>query len=131
AMRAQAIRSLAAYSEQDTPKNILALYRSLNDEEKADAVHTLTARSSYALALLDAMEQGKVAKQDLSAFTVRQMLGLGNKDVTEKVNKVWGVLRHTSEDKLALKAKYKETLTPELNKKADRGNGRQVMKSTC
>jgi putative membrane-bound dehydrogenase-like protein len=131
ALRAQAIRGLAAFGEQDTPNKILAVYKSLTDDEKADAVHTLTSRANYALALLDAMDLGKVAKQDLTAFTVRQMLGLSNKDVTEKVNKVWGAARPTSEEKLALKAKYKDTLTPEFNKKADRGNGRHVFKKTC
>jgi putative heme-binding domain-containing protein len=72
-----------------------------------------------------------VPRRDLSAFTVRQMLALKDKEVTEKLNKVWGVIRPASQEKAALTAKYKESLTPDALKGADRPRGRLVFARTC
>ena len=79
AMRGPALRGLAAFNDPATPELILRHYPSLNDAEKADAVQTLASRPSYALALLDGMEKGVVARRDLSAFTARQLFGFNDK----------------------------------------------------
>ena len=42
----------AAYDDPKTPALILERYKSLSDEEKADAVHTLASRPAFALALV-------------------------------------------------------------------------------
>ncbi|HEY7155707.1 MAG TPA: PVC-type heme-binding CxxCH protein, partial [Gemmataceae bacterium] len=71
-LRGLALRGLAFYSDPTTPALILEHYSSFTDAEKTDAVATLASRPKYALALLDAMEKGRVPRRDLSAFTVRQ-----------------------------------------------------------
>ncbi len=70
-MRSRALRSLAAYNHKETPNKILSLYNSLSVSEKQDALNTLASRASYALTLLNAMEKGKIKRQELSAFTDR------------------------------------------------------------
>jgi putative membrane-bound dehydrogenase-like protein len=130
-MRAQAIRGLAGYEDSEIPGKILAVYKSLSGDERADAIHTLTSRTSFALALLDGVEKGLVARQDLTPFTVRQILGLNSTDVTTKVNKVWGALRPASQEKVARMATYKSMLSPEFTKKADISAGRLVFSKTC
>jgi hypothetical protein len=45
---------------------------SFSEEEKSDAIHTLTSRPAYALALLQAVEKGRIPRGDLPAFAVRQ-----------------------------------------------------------
>jgi putative membrane-bound dehydrogenase-like protein len=130
-LRGPALRGLAAYNDQATPKVILARYASFTDEEKADAVQTLASRPAYALALLDAVEAGQVPRRDLSAFTVRQMLGHKHTGLTGRLNKVWGALRPASAEKAALVAKYKAKLTPDAVQAADRSHGRQVFARSC
>src|SRR5262245_36255559 len=76
AMRGPALRGLAAYDEATTPAVVLKIYATLNDAEKADAVSTLASRPAYALALLDAVEKGTVARTDVSPFVARQLLAL-------------------------------------------------------
>jgi putative membrane-bound dehydrogenase-like protein len=131
ALRGAAVRGLAAFSHPSTPEVILRAYVSFLDNEKADAIHTLTARPAYALALLEAVERGHIPRRDLSAFTVRQMQGLKNKQINEKLAKVWGVLRPASQEKAALMSRYKSLLTPEYLKSADRSQGRLVYTRTC
>jgi putative heme-binding domain-containing protein len=130
-MRRPALRGLAAFNDPSTPAVILRLYAKFSDAEKVDAIATLASRLKYALALLDAMEKGKVARRDLSPFTARQLLGLGDKALTVKLNKVWGSIRPPDKDKAALLARYKALILPKLLKKANRSHGRLVFARTC
>jgi putative membrane-bound dehydrogenase-like protein len=130
-LRGTAVRGLAAFNDGKTPELILKKYASFTDAEKADAVATLASRPAYALALLDAVEKKDVARADIYAFTARQLIGLNNKEVTERVAKVWGTIRPPSKDKAALMAKYKSELTPGNLKKADLSNGRTIFAKNC
>jgi putative membrane-bound dehydrogenase-like protein len=130
-LRGAAIRGLAAFNDDKTPELILKKYASFTEAEKADAVATLASRPTYAMALLDAVEKKDIARADISAFTARQLIGLNNKDVTERVAKVWGTIRPPSKDKAALMTKYKSELTPGNLKEADLSNGRFVFAKNC
>jgi putative membrane-bound dehydrogenase-like protein len=131
ALRCAALRGLAAFQDQKTPRLILEHYSEFTDPEKADAVQTLSSRPAYALPLLDAVEKGTIPRTDLSAFTARQLVGLNDKTVTERVRKVWGVVRPASEGKAALMTKYKALLTPDYVISADLSQGRVVFQRTC
>jgi putative membrane-bound dehydrogenase-like protein len=131
AMRTSALQALAAYADPKTPSLILQRYTKFTPDEKADAVHTLASRPSYALALLDAVADKTVARSDLTAFTVRQLLALNDKQVTKRVNEVWGTLRPASQEKAALMAKYKKLLTGDTLRQADLANGRLVYQKNC
>jgi putative heme-binding domain-containing protein len=130
-MRGPALRALAAYSDPSTPDLILRHYAALGDAERADAVATLASRPAYALALLGAMERGQVDRKDLSAFTVRQLLGFHDPRLTDQITRVWGSIRPPSREKAALLARYQALVPPAALKKADRGHGRLVFARTC
>lgn len=131
AMRPAALQALAAYADPKTPSLILQRYAKFTPDEKADAVHTLASRPSYALALLDAFADKAVARTDLNAFTVRQLLALNDKQVTKRVNEVWGTLRPASAEKATLMAKYKKLLTAETVQQANLANGRLLYSKQC
>jgi putative membrane-bound dehydrogenase-like protein len=131
ALRAAAIKGLAAFDDAKTPDLILKRYASLSDEEKTDAVHTLTSRPKYAQALLDAMDKKQVPRQDVSAFNARQIQALGNKEITDRLTKVWGAIRPAATDKAKLVTKYKTALTPANLKKANLTRGRLLYQKTC
>jgi putative membrane-bound dehydrogenase-like protein len=130
-LRGPALRGLAAYADEGTPEVILHQYSSFTEAEKRDAVGTLASRPAYALALLAAMEEGRVARRDVSAFIARQLLALKNRQVEARLAKVWGTVRPASGEKARLMARYKSLLTAEYLAKADRGRGRLVFKQTC
>ncbi|MCS7047517.1 MAG: c-type cytochrome, partial [Gemmataceae bacterium] len=131
AMRAAVIPALAAYADPKTPALILERYAKFTPDEKADAIHTLASRPAYALALLDAIADKTVARQDLNAFTVRQLLALNDPRVTARVNEVWGTLRPAGADKAVLLAKYKAQLTADALRQANLANGRLLFKHHC
>jgi putative heme-binding domain-containing protein len=131
ALRGPAIRALAAYSDPNTSKVILSHYASLSESDKSDAIQTLASRPSYALALLNAMEKGQVARRDISAFTIRQLLALNQPAINDKLAKVWGTIRPAAKDKAVLMARYKALLTPDFLKGADRSQGRSVYGRIC
>jgi putative heme-binding domain-containing protein len=131
AVRGAALRGLASYSDPGTPALILDRFASLTDAEKADAVATLASRPAYALALLDAMENGRVPRRDLSAFHARQLLAFNDKKLTDRLTKVWGSIRPPSRDKTTLLARYKAMVPPDALKNADRRHGRLLFLKNC
>jgi putative heme-binding domain-containing protein len=131
AMRGPALRALAAYNDPDTPALVLRHYAGFGEADKADAVATLASRPAYALALLDAMERGRVPLRDLSPFVARQLFNFRDQRLSERLTKVWGAIRPPSKEKAGLLARYKGLAAPAALKKADRRHGRAVFARSC
>jgi len=131
AVRGGAIRGLASFNDPATPALLVKLYASLPDDEKADAIATLASRPAYALALLDAIDKKQIGRNDLSAFTARQLLGLNSAPVADRLKQVWGEVRPASAEKAALMTKWKTQLTASELKKGNRGEGRAVFAKNC
>ncbi len=131
ATRRAAIRGLSAYSHPDTPDKLLGEYATFTAEEKADAVATLAVRTSYAMALLDAVERKRVPRRDVSAFAARQMFALGHDELSQKIRRVWGEVRETAADKQKRMAQFKARLSPSSMKLANVARGRTVFVRTC
>lgn len=131
ALRSDALRLLAAYDDPQTPAALLAIYARLPDEEKQHAVQTLSARPQYALALLDAVEQGTIPRADISAFTARQLASYGDKQILARLEEVWGAVRAASADRKAAIERYKGLLTVEALAKAEAPRGREIYTKVC
>jgi putative membrane-bound dehydrogenase-like protein len=130
-VRTEALRGLAAFDDPEVPGLILKTYPTLTDAEKEDAVQTLAARSAWALKLLDAVEAGTIPRRDVSVFVARQMQGLKDKRVADRLTKVWGQLQPASAQRVALTKKYKELLNDTAVATADAIRGRQVYVKNC
>jgi len=130
-MRAEAIRGLAAFDNAGTPALLLRIYPKLTESEKEDAIQTLAARPGWALALLDAVENGTVPRRDVSVFVARQIQGMKDKRAGERLAKVWGQLQPASAQRSALTTKYKGILTDDALAKADLSKGRQMYVKNC
>lgn len=130
-LRGQAMRGLASFSDAKVPVLILQHYPDLSAEDKTDALATLSSRGPFALALLDAVAAKRIPRADLSAFTVRQIASLKDKQVMQRLTEVWGVIRPTSQDKAALMTKYQAIVAPDALKKADRVQGRVLFNKIC
>jgi putative heme-binding domain-containing protein len=131
AVRGPAIRALAAYDHAGTPGAILAGYKSLTATERQDAVTTLAARQTYAIALLKAIEAGTVPRNDLSAYLVRQMERFESQELKDLLGKVWGTVRTTAADKQKLIAQHKAKLTADALASAKLSSGRAIYQKTC
>ena len=130
-MSGAALRAMAAYADDHTPQVILSHYARLSEADRRDAIMTLSARPAWALALLGAIEKGKLPRQDLTAFNVRQIANLSDSAVEQKLKEVWGPVRGTSQEKQKLLAEYKAKFTPDILAKANLSHGRMVFANTC
>ena len=131
AMRISALRGLAAYEDRATPAEILYRYTRFSPEEKSEAINTLTARPLYASELLGAIERKQIPAGDVSSFAARQIQHLKNRQLDEKLAKLWGALRDSPADKKEQIQKYKNLLTPEIMQTADPAAGPAVFSKTC
>lgn len=131
AMRGSAIRGLAAFKNDETPKTLLAIYPKLSEKDKEDVVQTLASRPTWALILLDAIEAKQVQRADVSMYVARQIQSLKDKKVQARLAEVWGQIKPASQAKVELTAKYKKMLTPEYLKTADLSKGRLVFSKNC
>jgi putative heme-binding domain-containing protein len=126
-----ALRGLAACGDADTPSLILKRYGKLDAAAKADAIGTLASRPAFALALLDAVQKKLVPHSDISAYTARQLVALHDRQVTARLEAVWGSIRPSSKGKEVLLARYRKLATKNALKKANPGNGRMLFEKTC
>jgi putative heme-binding domain-containing protein len=130
-LRGAAVRGLASFDDPRTAEVLLQQYGELTEDERRDAVATLAVRKDTARQLLQAVEQGRVPRTDLSAFVVRQLSAIGDEQLSAQVARVWGTVRPTSADKQRHIARYKQQLTAEALARGDRVAGRGVYHRAC
>ena len=131
ALRGPVLRALAAYDDPTTPENILGRYGTYTESERADAMATLAARPGWALALLEAIERGRMPRRDLSVSVARQLLAFADPRIRPRLESVWGTVQPTSKTKAALVGKYKSVLASAQDPPADPARGRTVFNRTC
>jgi len=131
AVRAVAIRGLAAYDDPGTPGALLGVYASLSGSEKRDALNALASRPIYAKPLLTAVAQGTVPKSDLTAEVVRQLRNLKDAGVSAQITEVWGVMTDTSPDMQAEIEKTRRLYWAGGSTPGDARRGRVVFNKVC
>lgn len=125
-----ALRGLAVTDDPSVATKILAAYPSFDSRARQDALQTLASRPEWAKLLLKAIDVGTVPRRDLTAYTIRQLQSLGDKEVSALIDKGWGNVRATDADKRKLIAQYKQRLIKTLPQ-ADPAAGRAVFEKTC
>ena len=130
-LRPAAIRGLAAADDPETAPALLAIYADLGREGKDDVLATLSGRESFALRLLDAVDDGTVESADLSAFVLRKLRALESSAVDERLAAVWGVFRESDEEKSARVAELVGRFSEENAALVRPSNGRRVYDETC
>jgi putative membrane-bound dehydrogenase-like protein len=130
ALRGQALRGLASYDDPKTPDVILAVYPSLNSQDKRDALNTLASRAVYGKALIEAVATKKIANADVSADIVRQLRNLRDPRLDARITEVWGLVRITPTDRLRMIADARKLITGP-GQPPDLPLGRAVFAKTC
>lgn len=126
-----AMRGLASVDDPKLGAKLAKSYRSFHALERPQILATLVTRPAWANALLEAVAEGKIPRDDVSAFHARQIRSLNDDELTERLGLVWGELRDSPADKQELIAKLKTDLTPETLMRADASRGRAVFVKTC
>ena len=130
-LQRDAIRGLAEFNETATPVELLKRYKKFSSYARQDALQTLTSRRDWAAKLMDAIESQQIDRQELTAFTTRQLVSLNDDKLLERVKNVWGELRSTPADKAKLIAEFKKRLTPQYQKHASMDAGQKLFSKHC
>ncbi|MCU0880812.1 MAG: dehydrogenase, partial [Pirellulaceae bacterium] len=137
AFRADILRSLAAIEDARATDAILAVYGSLSERERRDALTTLCSRVHYANSLLDAVAGGKVPAGHLTADLVTNLRNLNDEGLTKRIESVWGIVRSSPEDLAKQIVAYKQLVDSTAGQAssgtphADLALGRAVFAKTC
>jgi putative membrane-bound dehydrogenase-like protein len=130
-LRLAALRGLAEYDHPETAPRILAQYEHMDARQRQQALGTLSSRSDWGAALLDAIEEDQVPRSDLTAYTARQLRSLGEKEIIARVNTLWGEVRETAAEKREIIEGYQKRFTPDVIAQGDRSAGRASFQKLC
>ena len=122
-----AIRGYATIENATAPGILLRRYSEFGETQRRAVIETLATRKRYARALLSAITEGAIPRDDIPAHVARSM----NLILGETFSKAFGEVRDLSEDRTKLMAKYKAMCTPQAIAKADASRGRAVFEKTC
>ncbi len=126
-----ALAALAAFDHPDTPAKALAGAGIYTPADRAALVDLLASRPAWAARLLDAVEGGSVAAEEISAFHARQIADFGDAALGERLARLWGDVRVSAADKRDLIDRWRAELTPEVLAAADRPHGRALFARDC
>jgi putative membrane-bound dehydrogenase-like protein len=131
AVQSEAIRGLAEFNEAATPGLLIANYAKLDSPVRQDALQTLASRATWGAMLMDAVEASRIPRKDVTAFTARQLLSLGDAKLNARIARTWGEMRTTPADKTKLIDGYRKRLTADNLKRANLAAGRALFDKNC
>ena len=126
-----ALKGLTLFDDAGIGEQLAKNYRSFHPVERPAVIEALASRPSFAGALLDEIEAGKIPASDLGALQARQIRSFGDAQLTARLSEVWGELRESPQDKQQAIERLKQQLTPARLSKADLAHGRVVYHKTC
>ena len=127
----EAIRGLAFYDHAETPKQILNRIKSFGPGERVEMINTLASRGPFAIALMQAIREKKIAPHEVSAFHARQIRSFENDALNRELSELWGDVRTTTADKRQTIEELKGAMDADTFAKSDLRDGRAVFHKNC
>ena len=126
-LRLDAITAVAAFDRETLGTLLLDQYPSFDPRDKNAALRSLASRPVYGWMLTEAIKSGDITRREVPADVARQLRRVVGSGFVE----VWGPIDEDPTDDEAAYAQYRELLTTDALKDADRGRGRLVYDRTC
>ena len=126
AVRADAIRAVAAFDDESLGKLLIDRYKTFSAAEKLEAVQTLASRPRYGRMLTEALAKQTIPKSDVPVHVSRQLLRV----VGTKFLEVWGPVERSATVEKEY-ARYRALLNDTAMSAANLQKGRAVFQRTC
>lgn len=126
-LRVDAIRAYSSLENEHAPEILLSRYSDFNFHGKRAVIETLSTRNNYSLALIKAIAEKRLPKEDIPAYIARSL----QKQHSATFKSAYGDLAELSKDKEALINKYKGLLTTDIVNRGNASKGRAVYQRTC
>jgi putative membrane-bound dehydrogenase-like protein len=130
-LAADAVRGLAVYNQPDTPQRLISAYPGFRQAAREATLSVLTSRVTSAQALLTAIHDGKIGRDQVSAFQIRQLQAFADPKLNEQIAELWPELKQLASDKLAKIVQYRNQLTESELKQANLLAGRELFERNC
>jgi putative membrane-bound dehydrogenase-like protein len=95
ALRQEVCRALAGYDGGDVPAEVLKSWKDYPPGVRVEAVNLLAGRKEWAIELLKAVGDKRVARTDLTDNTILRMNAFKDRDIDARIKAVWGQVRST------------------------------------
>lgn len=125
------VRALAEFDHPETPHQLITRWDNLRHGTKALAIDTLASRRPWAIALVDAIEAGRIDSQSLSASQVRQLLSFDDPHITQVVESHWGIINDSSAARAQAIEDWRQRLDPQTLRSASLSNGAKLFRKSC
>jgi putative heme-binding domain-containing protein len=126
-----AARGLAQFDDPAVASLLIAQYKDFREPQRPQIVSLLVARTTFAQPLLEAIAAGKIARSDVSAFQIRQLMSLGDTELASRAAEVWGALRESDAGKRQRIAELKSRLEHVTSDAMQLSQGRRLFQETC
>ncbi|MEO8352351.1 MAG: PVC-type heme-binding CxxCH protein, partial [Chthoniobacteraceae bacterium] len=126
-----AVRGLAQFDDPAISQKLAQSYKNFHPSERGAVIETLVSRPTFAKALLDAIANEKIPRDDVSAFNARQIRSFNDDALTRHLGEVWGEIHDSAQDKRESIASLKSQLTPETLAQAEKLRGRVTFEQLC
>jgi putative membrane-bound dehydrogenase-like protein len=131
AFRSPTINLLGRFDAPEVAEALLSRFSQLSPQDRSAALNALTSRASFALPLLDAVAAGRLKREDLTSFHVRQLTALKHADVDTRVAATWGKLNQTPAEKQSQIARLEKVFNEAPLWAYDGGAGKQHFQKLC
>ena len=129
-LRRDALQALVEHSEASTAALLLEQYPQLSTAEKQAAIVVLATRQKSATELLNAISDGRISRNAVSAFTLQQLRSFSDSNIRSRIAELWANdgtgLRKSDEI-----ARLKDLMTEEHLNHGSAVAGRLVFQQTC
>lgn len=126
-----ALQGLTAFNDPAVAAEIIENLPRYYGHEQQAAIGALVSRPAFTKVLLQAIADGKIKRQQVSAFHARQIRGFGDAALTSELARVWGEVRDSAGDKRKVEDRYRKALNGERLAKADVAAGRALFNQLC
>lgn len=130
-LSAAAARGLTSFDDPAVARRLAQSYRRIHPHDRPAILEALVSRPAFARELLANLGPGKIPREDVGAYHVRQIRALGDPSLSKVVTEAWGELRDTPADRRKLMAEWKAKLPAEALARADLSNGRAQYQKAC
>ena len=131
-LSATAASGLSLFDDNEVAEVLIHEWPRLYGHERPPVMNVLVARPSWAMAVLEAISAGVIARNDVSISQARRIRAFKSPKLSALLTKVWGEITDLSSGEQAkLLASWKERLTETALAEANLQLGRQSFRMLC
>ena len=126
-----AAEGLSRSDDAEVSQALVAAYGRFVSPARPKLIGILASRRTFATALLDAVADGKIPRDAITAYDLRQIRSLGDPTLDARIERDWGGIAETSAEKRQRIDSLKKSLQPAVLAVADAARGRAIYDQSC